>query len=112
MALTTECVAHACDTGSRGAPVHHVVPSLAAVCLGRLGAGTASAKCTLAAAVQPGTLHPASHSPASALQKGIAEGKCSRALQMGTAEDFCKRVLQKGSLNGKPRRAVESNEYS
>lgn len=91
---------HASDAGSRGAPAHHFVPSHAAVCLGRPAAGTASAKCTLAAAVQPGTVHPASCSLASALQKGVAEGKCSRAVQQGIAEGHYSSALHKNTTEG------------
>ena len=100
-------VAHASDGGSRGAPVHPFVPSRAAVCLDRPAAGTPSAKCALAAAVQPGTVHPASFSLASALQKDNAERKCSRALQKGTAEGHYRRALSKGTAEGHCRRALQ-----
>ena len=103
-------VAHASDAGSRDAPVHRFVPSLAAVCPGRPPAGTASAKCTLAAAVHPGKVQPASRSLASALQKGIAEGKYGRALQKGIAGECCRgalqEALQKGIAEGHCRRAL------
>ena len=61
-------------------PVPHVVPSHAALCLGRPAVGTASAKQSLAAAAQPGTVCPVSRPLASVWQEGIAEGHCRRNL--------------------------------